>query len=282
MIEISADDYAYHARSTAYYLDYQDKHEQWNTIFYGYNEEVNELLTDKTYPRELTAKLWGRAIDTEVATRLDADKRSEAGDVLYFINAAGMLRGIPLRDMLAEGLKRYIGQVPVAMTESIGDFDQHIAGRMGTAVPEDYKPDYHTWKLWDFAPFEDTLHILLSEPTYAKGPLQMIGDGRYALERLLSTFGRFMRPETGKEEEFVSAAALTLGGLSLVLQHRFNSSLEEAAQNNMAKRERRLELETLEAGEDSERSRPAHEARPQISIEQNTANNLLNAPLPDM
>lgn len=282
MTEISADDYAYHARSTAYYLDYPDERKQWDTVFYGYNEEVNELLTDKIHPKELTAKLWGWNVETKLTSILEADKVSEAGDVLYFINAAGMLRGIPLREMLIEGIKRYTGEIPIAMNEMLSDFDYHIAGRMGEAVPEEYKPNYHIWKMWDFAPFEDTLHIVLSEPTYAKGPLRMIGDGRYALDRLLSTFGRFMMPETSKEEEFVSAAGLALGGLSLVLQHRFNSSLAEAAQNNMAKRERRLVFNTLVAGDDSERSRPVNQPRPRIDIEQNTAENLLNAPFPKM
>jgi hypothetical protein len=152
---------------------------------------------------------------------------------------------------------------------------------MDDRVPSGYRPNYHTWKQWDFAPFEDGMHILLREPAYAKGPLKLIPDGRYALERLHSTLGLYMSPESGSEEEFLAAAGLALGGLSIVLQNRFNSSLEAAAVSSIRKRERRQAAGALENGADPERSRRQDKQRVRISLSDNTTRNLLEAPLPD-
>lgn len=280
MTELTYDDYTYHAYTTAFFKDEVDAEEQSKIVFYGYQEEVGELLTDETYPEELTSKLWGLPVSHDASDALDHNKTSEAGDVLYFIAAAGMIRNISLREMMKAGLERYTGQTDISGLETFSHFDHSLRNNMGEPVPLNYRPNYHTWKVWDFAPFEDTLDIVMSEPTYAKGPLRLIGDGRYALDRLHSTFGRFMLPETSNEEEFISAAGLVLGGLSIVLQNRFNSSLEVAARNNINKRERRLAAHTLRHGKDEERSRLSSEPRPTLSAEESTYLNLLNADLP--
>lgn len=57
MSELSFDDYAYHAWTTAFFLDEPDPTLRNDAVFYGYNEEVAELLGDDDYPRELTAQL---------------------------------------------------------------------------------------------------------------------------------------------------------------------------------------------------------------------------------
>jgi hypothetical protein len=88
MNKLTFDDYAYHAWTTAYYLE-DDRAHQFKTIRDGFNEELSELLTDQDHPSELTSKLWGISIEDTVSSRLDVDKTSEAGDVLYFIAAAG-------------------------------------------------------------------------------------------------------------------------------------------------------------------------------------------------
>ena len=282
MADLSFDDYAYHARSTAYFLENSDQNEQFKTVYYGFNEELTELLTDETYPKELTAQLWGREIQPDIALKLTEDKISEAGDVLYYIVAAGILRNVPLRYMAEEAIERYTNHSAIACDESFQQFDEMLNGHMSASVDVDYRPDYRTWKLWDFAPFVDTLHIVLREPTHAKGPLQIIGDGRYALERLHSTFARFMNQETGTDEEFIASAGLALGGLSIVLQHRFNSTLQEAAENNIIKRERRVLSNTIQAGSDTERSRPADQVRPKLSPEESTRINLVEAPIPEL
>lgn len=190
-----------------------------------------------------------------------------------------MLRNVPLRDMMHQAVERYTGMASMG-NETFAALDHQLSDRMSPAVPADYRPDYHTWSLWDFAPFEDTLHIVMAEPAYAKGPLTLIGDGRYALERLHRTFGRFMLPEYGREEEFLASAGLVLGGLSIVLQHRFDSSLTVAAQNNIAKRERRAASQSLRDGQDIERSRPAGQPRPQLDEQAITRHYLHDAPLP--
>jgi hypothetical protein len=280
MAELSYDDFAYHAYTTAYFKLEASEDKQSDIVFYGYQEEVGELLNNTDHPEALTSKLWGQEVDPAVGQQLDEDETSEAGDVLYFVTAAGMLRNISLREMMLDGLERYTGQSDITASETFSAFDGQLRGRMSDPVPQDYRPNYHTLKLWDFAPFHDTLHIVLSEPTYAKGPLQLIGDGRYALERLHSNFGRFMLPESSNDDEFIASAGLVLGGLSIVLQHRFNSSMKAAALNNIAKRERRLERKALLYGNDPERSRPAHVPRPQLGSDESTRNNLLEAALP--
>jgi hypothetical protein len=280
MNRLTFDDYSYHAWTTAFYLD-EEPGEQLRIIHSWFNEELGELLTDDTHPAELTAKLWGLDVEQDISQKLNKDKLSEAGDILYFISSAGLLRNIPMRDIANEAIQRYTGSEPIGRDETIDDFDEILTGRMAERVPENYKPNYHTWKLWDFAPFEDGLHILLRDPEYSKGPLQLIPDGRYALERLLSTLGRFMPPEVSTQEEFIASAGLALGGLSIVLGARFDASLADAARNNMQKRERRQMMGALKAGADEERSRKIGEERITISDEQSTANNLLNAPLPE-
>jgi hypothetical protein len=279
--KLTFDDYAYHSWTTAFFLDAQEQ-EQYKIVHSGFNEEIGELLTDQHYPVELTSKLWGITVSDEISQKLNSEKVSEAGDVLYYIAAAGILRNIPLRDIAAEAIEHYTGGSAVLWDESISGLDQALATRMGERVPEKYKPDYRTWKLWDFAPFENGLHIVLREPTYAKGPLQLIPDGRYALERLHSTLGRFMHPETSNDAEFIASAGLALGGLSIVLQNRFDGSLQAAAENNMAKTERRHQANTLKDGIDTERSRRLGHERLAISDEDGTNTNLLNAPLPEL
>jgi len=280
MNRLTFDDYAYHAWTTAYYLD-EPPAEKHKIIHSGFNEELGELLTDERHPTELTAKLWGLPIDETISQKLDTDKSSEAGDVLYYISSAALLRNIALRDIAGDSIERYTGTNPITWDETITDFDEHVANRIGERVPENYKPNYDTWKLWDFAPFEDGLHIVLREPTYSKGPLTLISDGRYALERLHSTLGRFMSPEVSTDQDFMSSASLALGALSIVLQDRFNSSLAEVAQHNIIKRVRRQALGALKDGADAERSRKSGTERAIITDTQGTLNNLLNAPLPN-
>lgn len=280
MSRLTFDDYAYHAWTTAYYLDAEPA-EQYRIVHGGFNEEVGELLNDADHPVELSAKLWGMPVAEAASNKLDQDKLSEGGDILYFISAAGLLRNAPLRDIAAEAIERYTGTSADLWDESIDDFDALLAGRMDPQVPTDYRPNYRIWKDWDFAPFVDGLHIVLRDPAYAKGPLTLIPDGRYALERLHSTLGRFMLPESSTDEEFRAAAGLALGGLSIVLQSRFNGSLAAAAHHSIVKRERRQLAGTLQDGTDADRSRPAGEARAVITDEQGTTTNLLQAPLPE-
>lgn len=258
MSELSFDDYAYHAWTTAFFLEQEDAADRFHTVFYGYNEEVDELLADDRFPQELTAQLWGHDVEPGIAAQLSHSLTAEAGDILYYITAAGLLRNIPLRELMHEGLGRYTGENPALADETFQEFDERLHGRMAAPVPTGYRPSYSTWKLWDLAPFVDTMHIVLAEPAYAKGPLTLIGDGRYALDRLHSTFGRLMLPELGSDEEFLASAGLALGSLSVVLQHRFDSSLTAAAENNIAKRERREQSGTLRSGTDIERSRRPH------------------------
>lgn len=279
MSKRSFDDYAYHAWTTAFFLDNPDPAARNDAVFYGYNEEVSELLDDEDYPRELTATLWGWDVDADIAAYLQQSKTSEAGDILYYVTASGMLRNVPLRDMMHQAVERYTGAAAIGV-DTFEDFDARLQDRMSPAVPTDYRPNYHTWTLWDFAPFEDTLHIVMAEPAYAKGPLTLIGDGRYALERLHRTFGRFMLPEHGSAEEYIASASLVLGGLSIVLQHRFDSSLAAAVDNNIDKRERRAAAQSLAAGQDAERSRPIDQPRPRPSSDDITAHHLHNAPFP--
>ena len=279
MAEITFDDYAYHAWTTAYYLDEEPK-TQATIIRGGYYEEISELLTDEEYPLELTSKLWGLPIDKDVSAKLDSDKTSEAGDVLYFITAAGAMRGIQLREIARSAMHKYLGDVPVTTNDTLVDFDNRLANLMGPAVPSEYRPNYHTWKMWDFAPFESGLHIVLRNPQESKGPLRLIPDGRYALERLCSALGTFLLPEVSNDEEFLAAAGLALGGISVVLQSRFNSSLRMAALRNIEKRERRQENGLLKDGVDAERSRRMGQERVQPTHEEAVSNNLLNAPLP--
>ncbi|MCA9325169.1 hypothetical protein KDA23_03850 [Candidatus Saccharibacteria bacterium] len=281
MNRLTFDDYAYHARGTALFLDLET-HEQFDIVHTGFNEEVGELLTDQDYPVELTSKLWGLETDEVISEWLNKSKSSEAGDVLYYIAAASALRGIPLRDIASEAIERYTGESALLWDETIIGLDSALTEQMARAVPDGYRPNYLTWKMWDFAPFENGLHILMREPVYAKGPLRLIPDGRYALERLHSTFGRLMSPEASSDDEFVVAGALTLGGLSIVLQNRFGSSLHQAAANNIVKRERRHALDQLREGSDAERSRELGKPRQVISDDEGTNNNLLNAPLPEV
>lgn len=281
MNSLTFDDYAYHARNTAYYLDLDDQ-QQHKIIHNGFNEEVGELLTDDTHPEALTSKLWGLPIDDKVSTYFDQTKLSEAGDILYFISAAASLRGVQLRDIALEAIKRFTSESGVTWDESITGFDAYLTNQIDPSVPQNYKPNYAVWKLWDFAPFEDGLHITLRDPIYAKGPLRLIPDARYALESLHSTLARNLHPKISDNETFTSAASLALGSLSIILQGRFNGSLYTAAQNNIAKRERRQLIGALENGTDHERSRKPTTKRKSISDEENTFLNLLNAPQPEL
>ncbi len=281
MSEVTFDDYAYHAWSTSYFLNEPSEKEQANTLFYGFNEEVNELLTDSEHSKELTAMLWGRDVDQTIAQKLSADKTSEAGDVLFYISAISKARNVPLEMIMREGADRYTGNSLESTCNTFEQFDDELRDHMGPAVPKDYKPDYRKWKLWEFAPFENTLEVLLREPTYAKGPLRLLGDGLYALERLHNNLGQYILPEHISEDEFISSAGLAVGGLSLVMQHRFNSSLAQAAISNIEKRERRALKNVLKDGHDPERSRPEGKERVKINLDEATRINLFEADLPE-
>lgn len=282
MSEVTFDDYTYHAWNTSYFLNETDETQRRNTLFYGFNEEVNELLTDTQHPKELTAKLWGWEVDQDIDTKLSADKTSETGDILFYISAIARVHNISLTTIMREGADRYTGGSLGSSCETFQQFDEEVHGRMGNPVPKDYRPDYSKWKLWDFAPYESTLEILLREPTYAKGPLRLLGDGRYALDRLCNNLGQYFLSERISEDEFVSSAGLAVGALSLVMQHRFDSSLASAATNNISKRERRVQMDILEDGDDPERSRPKGKERLKIDLQESTEMNLLNAELPDL
>ncbi len=281
MSEVTFDDYAYHAWSTSFYLDEINEAKQRAILFYGFNEEVNELLTDDVNPHELTSMLWGRTVDSVTAQKLSIDKTSEAGDILFFIAAISNVRRISLTTIMREGAERYGGQSVDNDIKTFEQFDKQLAGHMAAEVPVDYRPDYAKWKIWDFAPFENSLDIVLREPTYAKGPLSLIGDGRYALERLHNNLGQYFLPEHVSENDFISSAGLAVGGLSIVLQHRFNSSLTAAVENNINKRERRALSGNLRNGNDHERSRSIDSERSKLELNEASEINLSNSILPE-
>ncbi len=83
-----------------------------------------------------------------------------------------------------------------------------------------------------------------------------------------------------KRADFISMGGLLLGGLSIIAQNRLDTSLAEAADNNLAKVQRRQAGGTLQAGADQERSRGNGQPRPRLCGFQNTIENLLLAPKP--
>jgi hypothetical protein len=279
--ELTFDDYGYHARTTAYFLDEPDPEKRLDTVVFGCREELNELLTDPNSPSELRELYWGREIDPDTQQQLQADKTSEAGDVLFYIAAAGMLRKTPLRQVAAKAIELYSGESSRAVNHTIAELDNAVRQNMPARVGESYRPEYVAMQMFGVSPFQEDL----SPPgsfdelgIVAQGPLFLHSDGLYALERLGRNFGDSIASNLASGETYVHEAALLLGGLSATLQNRLGSSLVEAAHMNIDKRERRAAANTLAAGQDPERSRPAGKARPRLSGPESTQLALLGIP----
>lgn len=275
MNRLTFDDYAYHAWTTAYFLDVPADKERQQTVEFGFREEVNELLTDTEHPVELRNMFWGRNINPQIRHTLSLGKTSEAGDILFYLSAAGMLRRTPLRQVGAQAIKLYTGDENYSSNDTFTELDQIMKNRMVECVPEWYNPEYFGMQFFGITPFDEEM---CSPDSFdglgnaVKGPLSLGADGLYVLERLSRDCGEYLT--YGPQKNFVSDSALLLGALSAVLQNRFNSSLAEAAELNIIKRERRATADTLQTGGDTERSRPLEQERPRISGWESTQMNL--------
>lgn len=270
MSELTFDDYSYHALGTSYFLDERDPVRRGQTIYFGFHEEINEFLTDPAHGQELTALYRGQEVDDSVRQELSKDKISEAGDVLFYIAAAGLMNHVPLREVGARAVELYSGQDAATEDESFAELDVATADKMMPQVRPDYSPNYFGMQFFNLPPYEISVlpkGALDSGGNIAHGPLTLLADGLYALERLSRSFGNLIRMDelTGQSRDYyVREAALLMGGLSAVLQNRLGSNLAEAAKVNMQKRERRAAKNTLQGGSDPERSRGADQTRPRI------------------
>ena len=277
MSELTFDDYSYHAFGTSYFLGDPDETRQQETVYFGFHEEVNELLTDKVHSEELTALYRGQAVNGPVRQELAKDKVSEAGDVLFYIAAACLLEHVPLRDVGAKAIELYSGQNEAGENVSLAHLDAATANRMMPQVRQGYSPNYFGMQFFNLPPYE--LSVLPkgafdSDGDVVRGPLTLLADGLYVLERLSRSFGNIIT-DNFSTDYYVREAALLMGGLSAVLQNRLGSSLAEAARVNMQKRERRAAENTLRGGSDPERSRDVDQSRPQIGGYFSTELNLL-------
>jgi hypothetical protein len=279
--ELTFDELAHHAWTTSYFLNDPDPEKRQDTVVFGCREELNELLTDPNNPDELRELYWGREIDPGTRQQLQEDKASEAGDVLYYVAAAGMLRNIPLRQVASRTIELYSGEGDRAVNGTLAELDAAVGQNMGVSVSESYKPEYVAMQMFGVSPFVESL----SPPGsfnklggVVRGPLFLRPDGLYALERLGRNFGDSIASNLASGETYIHEAALLLGGLSTILQNRLGSSLVEAAQMNIDKRERRAAANTLAAGQDSGRSRPAGKARPRLTGPESTQLALLGIP----
>lgn len=263
------------ARSTAFFLEGADTSAQFQRIYFGFNEEVSELLGDAYHPTELSDVLCGCATPPPtVLAKLAEDKVSEVGDVLYYVTAAGFLHGTTLKEAVQSGFRLFTGQLS-AQDVSFKDFDAAMQDRMAKPRAGSHL-DYFSMQLYDVPPF-DTPGFNPAQPSQSKGLLRLTADGRYVLERLTRYFSeRILSPETQERQDFTAAAGLVLGGLSAVLQNRFGRTLQDAARNNVEKRARRYKAHTLEDGLDPERSRKPDQSRPVIAGYHNTQRNLVN------
>lgn len=278
MSELTFDDYAYHARGTSYFLHNPSDDEKLDTVYYGFNEESNELLTDAQYPTELTQALWGQEVDPDVMRALAWEKASEAGDLFYFIAASGMLKNIPLRTLGRRAFELYTGSETSSENLTFEQIDTALADKMSHSVSPDYSPNYFGMQFFGLPVFEfdATDDGLDNTRELVHGPLTLRADGRYCLERLARDFSeRIGFPDERFDESYIREGALLLGGLSAVLQNRLGSSLSEAARLNMIKRERRAQQGTLLSGKDTERSRNESKERPRVGGWESTELNLL-------
>lgn len=274
--KLTFDDYFEHAKSTAYFLAEPDLDKQRQIVDFGFTEEVNELLTDNELQSELRDVFWGRDVPAEVKDQLRTEKTSEAGDVLYFVAASCMLRQIPFNQISTRAIRLFTGNENFNSYGTFEEFDDVMQDRMVSEVPPDYHPDYFAMQFWNLSPFDEEQSGDDSFDGLGfvnKGPLVLDYDGLFALERLSRNCGAFL---TGDLEEWsIRDSALMLGALSAVLQNRFDSSLEEAAEVNIVKRDRRARANAVLSGEDEERKRPNGKPRPDLNGWDSTVLNLI-------
>ncbi len=258
MTEVTIKQFAEHARSTAFFLEEPDQLKRYKEIFYGVSEEVDELLSPANVSGgELTTALWGYRTENhkEIRERLC----SEAGDVLYFVAAACMLRGVELDAVLRTG---GIGE------PTFGELDDRFRSAMEHPPGVEPKVNWFALQFWNISPLrgqrdETGVKIfsgVTNEPMFT-------ANGRWLLNNVLRQLIDYSVPfeeDDGSYGEFQTTACLSVAALSAVLTGRFDSSLAMAAEKNMEKRERRKQAGTLKSGEDIDRSRPPQEERPRL------------------
>jgi hypothetical protein len=272
MNKLSFEAYQQSTLETAYYLD-ESSANQHDIIYYGFNEEVNELLTDNKYPQEYTALLRGMSLSPRTKESLKIAKESEIGDVIYYISAAASIRDIKLGSIAGKATELFTGDDhhPVSI---FTELDEPLKDKLAQKVSARYSPNYFGMQMFNLPPFEDINSGTLEKLDEIEGPLTLTADGLYAFERISRRLSEELRtPKSGADFEI--AAALTLGALSVIAQGRLAITLEEAAAYNITKRERRALAHTLSEGWDSERSRATGTLRPQLDGFKNTQVNLL-------
>lgn len=282
MTGLTLDAFQADARATSFFLNDPRPLSPHGVIYYGFSEEVNELLLDDTYETALSSMLLGRQnVPEHARAELISDKTAEAGDILYYIAAAHMLRGALLEDSARAGMALFTGSAMVPTPITLTDFDRSVSGHMRSPLARTFEPDYMQMQMYNLSLFEGDGYNHF-HPADSNGPLTLTHDGRYGLDRIIRAYADeidsndFQAPS----KDFLAVSGLLLGALSVVLQHRFGTSLEEAAINNMLKRDRRKEAGTLQTGADTGRSRALGDARPRFHGFDTTITNLVFAAPP--
>jgi NTP pyrophosphatase (non-canonical NTP hydrolase) len=279
MSNVSFESYQSDVLDTAYYLD-EPLENQQKIIYFGFNEEVNELLTERQHPEEYVNLLWGREVEPGIKQDMVDSKKSEVGDVLYYISAACSQRNIRLGLVATKSFELFIDDIKEL--ESFEELDEALEDKIALEVPNSYSPDYSSMQMWNMPPWQDITSGILNEPDKLRPPLSLQADALYALERISRTFSEILSyPELYNDKRFIANAALVLGGLCVVSQARLETPLSQAAEANMTKRSRRIKSHTLEEGWDIDRSRASGEDRPNFESFDNTRANLLNQPIPN-
>lgn len=254
--ELTLDEFQNDCASTAWFLE-GDPAEQQHVIYHGITEELEELLDHPSYRAEQSSMLLGFPVSVEPTIALRETAVKEAGDCLYYLAAGCMIHDTTLQDVA----DRMSPQVPITTFPAFDGLFKHA---MAHDVPDGYSPDYLGMLFWNLPPYDGPP---VEEITEVIGrPLTFTFDGRRVLAQTLRNTTEWLgvRGSFGSDH-FMTDVAVSLAGMSTVLQNRFGSSLEEAAQSNIEKRARRKIRGTQTEGVDVDRSRKPGEPRPELS-----------------
>lgn len=247
----------------SWFLENPNPQERHDIIYYGLNEEIDELLRNDTHPESHIRMLWGQeTTDPEHAAIIAHQFEGEAGDVLYYLTAGCMLHEVALETVCERGVAIVAGHEQAITT--ISDIDSLLSDKMEQSKPVSYKPSYFQMQFFGAPAFHraDGDWHTPYEPTNSQS-LQLVGDGLYALERTLRDASEFIGGYP--REQFITNSGLAIAALSIVLQNRFDSSLDKAAHRYITKAERRARNAVQQEGADEERSRPVGQERERLS-----------------
>lgn len=223
----------------------------------GLIEETRELLVDGSNFDQfrMTRLLSGDEKLDDAGRQIREKARSEIGDILWYLTAISSFSKLSIHQSCEEYLAKVVGSRNLlSELRSFEDLDESLVDRVSEQRISHLPVAVDDRVFWGFPVLEPRKENGYVDVSYSEG-FDFMRSGRYvisfAIREVLERIG--LEPESHKDEGLSKKIGVAVCALSAFSQFSFGLTLEDVAEVNLAKVNRRKNAGTLLSGPDPDR-----------------------------